>query len=365
MKFIKLYPLLFFISFACSPKDSRDTTVHQEHTVAETAVFVSAETDDFVGRPTRIVTAGGRLYFSDHGFQRITGMNHDSEMEIFFGKQGRGPGEFGNPSSFWAFDDSYLVYDYNNFKFITYDEGGNFVDEKIIKSNPVNPDEFPPNIPLTVHAISSYELLIASRGRDGSLFAIVNTENGDLQFAGEAVLADAVSYSSEEIDKAYLRGEIPDVMANLLLLASSTSAMYSFQQTTGILEKYTLSGELIWDKHLNISSQKELFSQISDHNRNADPKNHAYQLFHYARALDANDQGAAVLLNMPEGKPVTAAWVPVDGSGVNLITFPGLSADEFGLFGSFAISEDNTRAYFLNIQDGIIYEAEWPWDGPD
>lgn len=72
------------------------------------------------------------------------------------------------------------------------------------------------------------------------------------------VLPDVVSYSYEEIDIAYLRGEIPAVMANLLLLASSSSEIYSFQQTTGKLEKYTRSGDLIWGKKLNIPSQDDI-----------------------------------------------------------------------------------------------------------
>jgi len=355
-----LFLFSLILIFSCTSKQENGAVSIEEYTVDNLLVFTSVEKSDLVGQPTRIVTAGGRLYFSDHGYQRITGMNHEGEKEISFGRQGQGPGEFSNPSSFWAFNDSYLVYDYNNFKFISYGEDGYFFDEKIIQSNPVNPDEFPPNIPLTVHAISPHELIIPSRGRDGSLFAIANIENDDLQFAGEAVVSDAVSYSSEEIDLAYSRGEIPDIMANQILLANSSSALYSFQQTTGNLEKYTLSGELVWEKNLEIPSQGDLFETIADHNRNADAKNQPYKFYQYARALDANDQGAALLLNMPEGKPVTAAWIPADGSGVKLVAFPGLSADEFGFFGPFAVSEDNTRVYFLYNQEGVIYEADWP-----
>ncbi|MCC5906912.1 MAG: hypothetical protein JJU13_11930 [Balneolaceae bacterium] len=306
------------------------------------------------------MTTSGRLYFSDHGFKRITGINREGEKQIHVGRSGEGPGEFENPSSFWAFGDSYLVYDYNNFKFITYDQYGDLVNEKIIRSNPVNPDQFPPNIPLAVHAISPHELIIPSRERNGSLFTIANIENDELMFVGEAVLPDVVSYSSEEINQAYTRGEIPDILMNLLLLTSSSSGIYSFQQTTGILEKYTRSGDLIWEKNLNIPSQGELFDQIAEHNRNVNMENQGHQLFHYAWALDSNDQGVAILLNMPEGEPVTAAWIPASGNELHLVTFPGLETDGFGLFGMFAVSEDNSRVYFLNNQMGIIYEAEWP-----
>lgn len=355
-----IYFFFLFLAFSCTLKQDNGTASVIEYTVDKVSVFTSVENSDSVGRPTRIVTAGERLYFSDHGFQCITGMNHEGEVEIYFGKQGRGPGEFSNPSSFWVFDDGYMVYDYNSFKFITYDIDGNFIDEKIIDSNPVNPDEFPPNIPLTVHAISPNDLIIPSRGRDGSLFAIANTENGDLKFAGEAVVADAVFYSSEEIDIAYSRGEIPDVMANLLLLANSSSEIYSFQQTTGVLEKYSHTGELIWDKQLNIPAQSNLFEWISRHNQQAGTGNESYRLFHYAWAIDANEYGVALLLHLPEEEPVTAAWMPADGGEIKLVSFPRLNSEVLGLFGTFTVSPDNSRVFFLNNQDGIIYEAEWP-----
>jgi len=344
---------------ACSAQDTQEISF-KEYSVFEVNEFLSAENDEFVGRPTRIVADDNGLYFSDHGFQQITRVNSAGQKQFSFGSQGSGPGEFSNPSSFWVFDDGYMVYDYNSFKFIVYDRNGGLFEETIVKKNPVNPDEFPPNIPLTVHAICPNDLIIPSRGRDGSLFAIANTENGDLKFAGEAVVADVVSYSSDEIDIAYSRGEIPDVMANLLLLASSSSEIYSFQQTTGVLEKYSYDGELIWDKQLNIPTQTNLFEWISRTNQQAGRDNEPYRLFHYAWAIDANEYGVALLLHLPEEEPVTAAWVPADGGEIKLVSFPRLNSEVLGLFGTFTVSPDNSRVFFLNNQDGIIYEAEWP-----
>lgn len=63
---------------------------------------------------------------------------------LWFGSHGRGLGEFESLAGFWVFDDKYLVYDYNGFKFITYDTQGNLVSERLIDANPVNPDGFPP-----------------------------------------------------------------------------------------------------------------------------------------------------------------------------------------------------------------------------
>jgi len=365
MQFLKLYFLLFFISIACSPKDSRETTVHEEYTVAETAEFLSAETDDFVGRPIRIKAYHNGLYFSDEGYHRIAKVDSEGNKLFSFGSHGRGPGEFESLAGFWTFDDEYLVYDYNGFKFITYDQEGRLVEEAVVEKNPVNPDGFPANIPITVHAISTYELLIPSRGRNGSLFAIADIKTGNLEFAGKAVGEHVESYDSDEVQRAYSNGEIPAIFVNMVAMASSSSAIYSFQQTTGMLEKYSHSGELIWDKHLNIPAQAELFERISEYNRQSDQGNEPYHFFNYAWSLAANEKVVAVLLNMPEDLPVTVAWIPADGSELHMVAFPGLSREVFRFFGTFSVSPDKSRFYFLNIPDGIIYEAEWPRGGPD
>ncbi len=344
---------------ACSAQDTREISF-AEYSVFEVNEFLSAENDEFVGRPTRIVAGGDGLYFSDHGFQQITSVNSIGQKGFSFGSQGEGPGEFSAPSRFWVFDESYLVYDYNSFKFILYDSNGDLIEETIVEKNPVNPDGFPPNIPLTAHAISPHTLLIPSRGRNGSLFAIADIKTGEMEFAGKAVGEHVESYNSDEVQRAYSNGEIPEISLNMTALSGSSPAIYSFQQTTGVLEKYSLTGELIWDKQTRIPAQDELFERIARHNLNVDTSTEWYQPFIYAWTIDANEYGVALHLNVPEEEPVTAAWIPADGSEMKLISFPGLNSEVSGLFGTFTVSPDNSRVYFLNNQDGVIYEAEWP-----
>lgn len=356
-KFLRTcFVLLLMVS--CSSKETADEVNIVEHSVTEMNVLAAAVEYSFVGRPTRIIATGRGLYFSDHGFQQITRLNGDGEQEFSFGSQGQGPGEFNAPSRFWVFEDRYLVYDYNSFKFIEYDHKGEVVEENIVEKNPVNPDGFPPNIPLTVHATSADELLIPSRGRSGSLFAKTNFKTGDLQFIGEA-LGKHADYD-DDVDRAFASGEIPPVFINMVSLGHSSTGIYSFQQTTGMLEKYSHAGELLWNRQLNIPAQTDLFDQISMRNKNIDTQEESYQLFHYAWDMSVNEEGVAILLNMPEEEPITVAWLPEDGEQIQLISYADLGREVLSHFGSFSISPDNTRIYFLNSQEGIIYEADWP-----
>lgn len=360
MNGIKYFAILCVggILACCAPENEGKEAGYREHSVEDVRMLINAEESPIVGRPTRIIATGRGLYFSDHGFQQITRLNGDGEQEFSFGSQGQGPGEFNAPSRFWVFEDRYLVYDYNSFKFIEYDHQGEVVEEKIVEKNPVNPDGFPPSIPLTVHATSADELLIPSRGRSGSLFAKANIKTGDQQFIGEAV-GNHADYD-DDIDRAFASGEIPPVFINMVSLGHSSTGIYSFQQTAGILEKYSHVGELLWNRQLNIPEQANLFDQISTRNQNIDTQEESYQLFHYAWDMSVNEEGVAILLNMPEEEPITVAWLPEDGEQIQLISYADLGREVLRFFGSFSISPDNTQIYFLNSQEGIIYEADWP-----
>ncbi len=358
----KTYLLLLLLPViaTCSRQDGNETAAFKEHIVNKTEVFISTETSDFVGAPTRIKACNGGLCFSDHGFQRITKVDREGNRLLSFGRQGRGPGEFDSITGFWIFDDNYMVYDYNGLKFIMFDTEGNLVSEKAAPKNPVNPDGFPPQIPVTVHASSQHELLIPSRGRNGSLFALADVKTDELQYMGSAIGKHVESYDSENVRRSFLGGEIPDIFVNAVVLASSSSGIYSFQQTTGVLEKYSYSGDLLWKKDLKIPAQSDLFDQIASHNRQSKNNSESTRLFYYARAIDAHEKGVAVLLNMPEGDPVTMAWVPDDGASLDVVTFRGLDQEKTGYQGSFSVSPLDKRIYFLYSREGLIYEAEWP-----
>src|SRR5690606_30519035 len=209
-------------------------------------------------------------------------------------------------AGFWPLENGYLVYDYNSFKFLTFDHRGKLIEEEVLDENPVNPGS-KYSIPITLYALSSDKLFIPTGGRNGSLFAIVDRSSGELTYAGNAVSEFIANYNSEGIKQAYSRGEISDALLNLVMLYSSTSAIYSFQQTTGILEKYTHNGTKVtkvWNKKLNIPAQRNLFDQIAEHNKGLG-LNDFGRLFIYVRAMDVHKDGVALLLNLPENQPLT------------------------------------------------------------
>lgn len=342
----------------CNAESGVEKTVFREYSVKNIQVFLSVEDTPFLGRPTAIKAVSDGLFFVDNGHYQITKVDREGNRLLSFGSHGRGPGELQTITGFWPFESEYMVYDYNSFKFLTFDHRGELIDEEVLNENPVNPaSEF--SIPITLDALSSDTLIIPTGGRNGSLFAIADRNNGDVTFTGNAVGEFVQEYNNQEVMQTFSRGEIPDILLNLVMLSSSSNAIYSLQQTTGVLEKYTHAGEQVWEKELNIPVQRNLFDQIAEYNRGTGSDD-IRRLFIYARAMDAFEDGVALLLNLPEVQPAIVVWVPEDGSTIDLVKVEGITLDVHGFMEGFTVSPDGQHAYYLERSSGTIYQFKWP-----
>jgi hypothetical protein len=357
---IKIIPALCIglLLFGCIQDRSADKISLREYPVNSAQVFLSLEDAPFLGRPIDIKSSADGLFIVDGAHNQIIKVDAEGNRLLSFGKRGRGPGELQSIAGFWPFKDEYLVYDYNSFKFLTFDHLGRLIDEELLNEDPIHSEsEF--NIPITLDALSSKKLIMPTGGRKGSLFAIADRINGDVTYAGKAVGKAEPEYNNQDVTEALSGGEIPEVMLNMVLLSSSSDAIYSLQQTTGILEKYTHTGEHVWEMELNIPAQKHLFDRISDHNRGIDSDGKP-RLFIYARAMDAREGGVALQLNMPDDQPFTIAWVPEDGTRIDLIKVEGITPDAHGFMEGFTVSPDGEHAYYLKRSTGMIFQFIWP-----
>jgi hypothetical protein len=344
---------------SCISEESKDEIYYQEHSVEDVSVFLSVRENPFLVRPTAIKASPGGFYIVDSGSYQIHNVDRTGDLQMSFGNRGQGPGEYLSITGFWPFSDRYLVYDYNSFKFLTYDKQGDMIDEVVMRENPVNP-ETQRSIPITVEALTPDKLLIPTGGKQGSLFAIAELGTEEVIFAGDALGEFVAGYNTDDVMQSYEDGEVPDIFKNLVMLGSSADAIYSLQQTTGVLEKFNHSGERVWNMNLDIPGQSELMDQIAQHNIDAVTNDEPTQLFIHAHAMDATDQGVAMLLRMPENHPTTIAWVPTDGSGVDLITAESLDISPRGFMGMFVLSAETRSAYYLERETGTVFQFGWP-----
>ena len=335
---------------------------HDDHSY-ETTIFLNPETSAFLGRPAEIQADEGSLYFYDAAFTQITNVDTTGEKQFAFGREGSGPGEFRGVSGFWVFEDRYMIYDYNSFRFNTYHKDGQPDEDITIDENPIDPDRWPPAFPVGTVAVQPHKVLVPSRGIDGSLFGLVNIITGSVELFGEAIGDYVADYDGSEVDAAHSSGNIPEVMVNLVALDGNESAIYSLQQTTGILQKFSHNGELLWEQDIRTSAQEGMFDQMAEQNkRNVEYPEKSPVTYRYALDIEVHEEGVAVLLKMfDDDHPVTVVWVPSDGSTPEKLTYTGIRYDEFpGLGQPFSISPEDATIYFLNFDDGEIRKAEWP-----
>lgn len=343
----------------CVAENGVEESILREYSVNSVRVFLNVQDTPFIGIPTNIKAITDGVIIADTGQHHIIKVDNDGEKILKFGNRGPGPGEFQSIAGLWPLEDEYLVYDYNSFKFLTFDQNGNLIDEKVFSENPaISGSELA--IPITLDVISSDIVLIPTGGRLNSLFAITNLASGDIKYAGSPVNEFTGSYNYREAWEDYSRGKIPGSMLNLVMLGSNSEAIYSFQQTTGVLEKYTYEGEQIWEIELKIPAQRELFEQIARNNVEIGLRNEPRQMFIYSRAMVVRDEGVALLLNMPDGYPLTVAWIPGDGSRIELVIVEGLTISRLGFTEGFTVSHDYQFAWYVNRKNGTIYQFDWP-----
>lgn len=344
----------FGILIGCETERVVEEPTFKKHSIKNSQIFLSAEDSLFLGRPTSLKAVSDGLFIVDNGHYQIIKVDKAGKRLLSFGRNGRGPGEFQVITGFWALENEYLIYDYNSFKFLYFDHKGQFIDEKIVKENPANPNS-KKSIPITLDVISSDTILIPTTGLQGSLFAITNLLDGEILYTGSAIKELVKENGNQNADQILAKGEIPDTHLNLVMLSNSSSAIYSFQQATGLLEKYSHNGKKIWEMELKIPIQKNLFEQIAEHNRNI-----GLMLFTYARAMEAHNDGVAILLNLPKSQPLTIAWIPQDGSKLALIEVEGITLDSNGFVEGFTISPDKHSVYYLKRSTGTIHKFDWP-----
>ncbi|GAA5521077.1 hypothetical protein Asal01_01010 [Fodinibius salicampi] len=351
IKYLNVCLLIFLVN--CSTEKEEKNISFNEKKVEEVSILLNADTTNEIASPAWIKSVSDGFLLYDAGIDEIAKFNLYGQKSFSFGSSGRGPGEFQSIGEFWKFDNIFLVYDINGQKLITYDYAGN-----LIKDIPLGFVDFP-GMPSGIEAINSRQFVMPSGGKDGSLLTLVDIESESKKYVGDAVSEKyMVTQSPDERRQAIYSGNIPAIYKNNVLLSSNESGFFSFQQTTAILEKYSHSGALLWQKNLKVPAIDGLFEDLFEENKSRIDSGEFLLQFAYAFGISANNKGVGVLLNVRENRPVTIAWVPNDGEELTVITFRDLE-NPSPVPLRFAISEDSD-IFFSSTLEGVIYRAEWP-----
>lgn len=339
---------------SCSSKKRQEAVSFNEKDVNKVSVLVDTDSSNTIARPGWIKSVRGGFLINDIGLNKILKFDLQGHKLLSFGRKGRGPGEFLSVGGFWMFNDTYLVYDINSLKLITYDSTGNLITDIPLQHADL------PEIHSNIEAITPKRFVMPSAGKNGTLLALVNTASGNIHYFGKAVIKEYTPSYGDEMQKAISEGKIPSYYKNSVLLNHNQTGIFAFQETTALLQKYSLSGKLIWQKNVKIPALAGLFSHVIKENRRRMKEGKFPLGYSYADAISANKKGVAVMLHMPEGQPVTIAWVPNDGEQLTVVTYPGIKFVNPTLrLLQFAVSNKH-YILFSSMLDGKIYRAYWP-----
>lgn len=343
----KWFVLLIIVGKCSYPSPDRNIDFIKIH-VEGSEIVINSESNAEIAYPSFMRTALDYFLIYDANLQKIFKYNYKGGQLLSFGRKGRGPGEFQSLTNYWIMNDHYLLYDYNGAKMVRYSLNGAFIDEYVVNNFDLTP---------VIEAVSTDKFIYPAKGEGGSLLKISDVSDGQnnkVVHFGEAV-AEEEEESSEDIRNAIRRGQIPNYMKNSLFLGANESGIFSFLSANALLQKYSVDGEFIWEKDLNIPSVDGVFDHFLKQNQEQE---FIFSLT-YAHDMHVNEYGTAVLLNTIEDKPTTVAWIPNDGKNIRIIEFSDI--DRHPLFGlRFRVAPGQNAIFFINGLEGKVFRSHWP-----
>lgn len=341
----KLITALFLIFYfiGCSSESEYLTDYHEiEITAIDTILTVQLH--DFIASPLFLAADNANIYTFDRRLNAVQVFDHNGSLKNSIGRQGRGPGEFMLGAGLWAINDTIIVNDQGLSRLSFFSLEGDLLETKSVE-----------------RSIYSEFLLPATTGY---LFEPVNAENNalakgynlqtnEVTYFGEAN-AEPLGVMDYEATRRSLRaGEIPEMMKNHVTLFSDNSSLYLFQQAYGILEKYDLSGNLIWNKELLLPEMELIYNHIAERNLEAETPSIVLE---YVSGITAIDNGIALMLSTRDLTIPVIIWVSGDGQNQRIIRFPTLEMNP----NRMAATPDGRYLFLLNSTEAEVYRVHWP-----
>jgi len=349
MKHIACFLLIIFIYYGCNTNQNDFTSDFRTLIIDKAESFIEHDDQTDLVFPAFIRTASDHFLVYDGRQNLIFQFNYTGEQFRYFGREGRGPGEFQSLTNFWILEDHYLFYDYNGAKMVRYDQNGSFISEYTVDIGELGG---------RVEHLYDDTVVLPADGENMALLKIIDLADAqsDAQFIGEALVNedDGDGLDNREIVE---RGGIPTFMKTIYLSANE-SGIYAFHSTTALLQKFDSDGNLLWEKNLKIPSLENVYEEFLQRVKEQES---FLPLYTYARDMHALDNGVAILFNAPEQKPVSIAWIPDNGHQLCVIEYTNIEkpANSNAPF-RFQVASKEGIVLFANTWEGKVLRSIWP-----
>ncbi|MEX2478179.1 MAG: 6-bladed beta-propeller [Gracilimonas sp.] len=343
-----IFFLLLFSSFGCNNQienDGKDIKI-SEVQIDTLYTFADFETHD-IAQPSDIkMMSNGTLAIADFGQKKVSLLKQNGEIISSFGREGRGPGEFIRIQDLIEIDHILNVVDSDQSMLSRFDLEGNFINSYAFKSQ---------GLLNQLALIQDSVYVVGTAGTDGALLAITDLRNDSTLKFGEPKGKSLEAVDLQASLNQLRNGKIPELFKNMVTLRANDSHIFAFLNSYSELNKYDISGNLIWNQQIDLPHNEEIFDSVVERAKNSPSGLPALDYISNFKIFDKE----VFILTQRSSSDVSQLLVKLtdDGKIATIYSLP----DYLGYLASFDLDLNNNIAYFTSSQDGVVYKGEIPF----
>ncbi|SMO84286.1 hypothetical protein [Gracilimonas mengyeensis] len=343
-----LFLSLTIILIGCNDarQNTRDTSWEiQRFEIDTLTAFTDFETHN-IAQPSIVqVLQNGEVAVGDFAQKSITILDKAGNILTTFGAEGRGPGEFIMPTAIKDTPGTLNVVDRGQFKVSQFSDSGEFLNSYSYKSAGNG---------ATAEVIDDSVFAVGTGGRGGKLVEVVDLKkDSTLAFGetmGEAVDGIQVQKSLSQLQK----GEMPAFFKNMVTLHYKEPFLYVFLNSYSILQKYTLDGDLVWEKDIKLPYNQRLIDQTIE--RSKQMQGRGIPTFAFITGFRVYDDGIYMFTPGIEDDPQLLVKLDLSANIHSIHSLPGGPMSYL----EFSINEQSRDLYLGSFQDGKVYRTKLP-----
>lgn len=343
--FISVSTLLLISLLGCNQNNDGSEKPTEINRVSIDTLYTFTTFDDQdIAQPTNVeVLSDKQILISDYGTNKITSVNKSGDVNFTFGREGRGPGEFQNINDIVEKKNFITVFDNHLYKISIFDSIGEYAASVSFPSDVFNKD---------VTLINDSLYIFNQNGLEDSLFQI-RSFSSDFELSFEAPRVERDSRLNMTANQNQLKaGRLPDLFKNKTILRSDGQYIYVFFEGYSELAKYDLSGNLIWNRELNLPNNEQIFADLIE-----SAKDHtgarSIPALQYIFDFRIYEDGIYVLTYPSSEDPQQLVKINSKGYITDIFQLP----EEPSVY-DFAIDFQNNTAYFTSWNAGVVLKTE-------
>lgn len=300
-------------------------------------------TTDFLGPGTESLASpflidllpDGRIAVLDPARYRVNIYHPDGSLDFHVGREGKGPGEFVTPRGLDVTDSYINVNDVSTLMIHQFNHEGTFIRNYITERESFFGFVAPGKR-------RSY--FVVANGSRQALIRYHDTETDSFRYFGEPVAGDPPPPSdTESFRSAAADDEVPEAIANDLLMEHHGDHLYAALKNIPLLRRYT-GGKRDWETEIDLPAsraRKRAFAEAFE-----GPNPPPYREVRYLSDMAAADSGVYLLWNGSGDYPQQVIRLSSSGQIRHIYELP--RGENRALYGSLAVDEERGRVYLLD-----------------